>query len=178
MTDHVCVICLCPTDHTLSPTTCGCTFPVHESCSTKLYHCVYCNTRFRHDHGISLRTETNLATALMTTPYHLINSYFYNSHDLKILLDQYEGDLLRVVSRVKADGRRYVATIEYDSPIVSIPTAFRTQLSNFHESFRVQFIFMSANRPIDESDVSIKSIPTETTESFAELWAMKSQPKW
>jgi len=139
---------------------------------------VYCNTRFRHADGISLRTEANLATALMNTPYHLINSYFYNSHDLKILLDQYEGDLLHVVSNVKADGRRYVATIEYDSPIVSTPVAFRTHLMNFHKSFRVQFIFMSANRPIDESDVSIKSIPTETTESFSDLWAMKFQPKW
>ena len=179
MTDSTCVICLCPTDHTLSPTTCGCTFPVHDACRTTLTKCVYCRTGFdNHVDGVSVWSEIDLAKALLASKHHLVNSYFYNSHDLKILLDQYDGVLLQLVSYANVDGKRHIVILEYDSPLVADANAMRNLLMKFHRLFRVQFIFMSvANLPIDESDISIQSLPTETPDAFANLWAMKFQPK-
>ena len=178
MTESLCTICLCPTDHTLSPDTCGCTFPVHEACGAKLYKCVYCNKGFNRADGTSECTEADLTAKLMTAPYHLVNSYFYNSHDLKILLNQYGGDNVHMVSYANAEGNRHVMSVERNSPLVSNPTAFRTQLMNFHKSFRVQFVFMATNLPIDASDESIRAVPSETVESLGDLWALKFQPKW
>lgn len=120
-------------------------------------------------------SETDLAKALLASKHYLVSSYFYNSHDLKILLDQYDGVLIQFVSYANADGKRHIVSLEYDSPLVADTNAMRSHLMKFNQLFRVQFIFMSVNTPIDDS-YEIKSV--QNMDSYTDLWKMEFQPKW
>lgn len=169
--DNVCLICLEPTYtmHTCQSVN-NCIMPVHEHCLEK-YHkhsqkCLYCQFTYNQDYREKDYIMMNVKELKENLKYkYLINSYFYNSHDLRILVKANNATQITVVSYCK-DGL-YTC---FNSNVDQInATDFRITLMNFHDKCRTQYVFINNRVHATNINKTVGDEILETTEHNAHI---------
>jgi len=176
-----CLICREPTDttHTCQSVN-NCRMPVHEHCLTKLHEhspkCLYCHFMYKPDYREKdyIMTNTDELKENIKDKY-LINSYFYNSHDLRILMKANNAKQITVVSYCN-DG---VYTCFNSNVVQSNATDFRIILMNFHDKYRTQYVFIDNRVHNTNINKTVNDEILETTDHNAYILDnCKFQYKW
>jgi len=94
-------------------------------------------------------TKITLVKMLDDNHMTLINNYFYNSHDLRLLVKENNATKIIIISYPDNEGNYTHMTIDKD---VIESNDFRKQFLKFHNELRVKYIFM--NGPTNDNDKS------------------------
>jgi hypothetical protein len=169
----LCAVCLEPTTDIVPSETCGCRVPAHAKCCSGIHKCMWCNAWLD-----LLKSDEYPPAHLMRLigegGYYLVNSYYYNSNDLTIIMEECNSTSALIVSYDRGTSRR---TMTVSSEDTRDQLLLRTNLMEFHATYRVQFIFINSVRDGRYDNTVVKEDPI-SRDRVETLFGTPVQPKW
>lgn len=136
-----CLICQESTDNIINCTSQGCSYHAHEKCHQQWSKCLYCSDYCPTLMNYKRITKNTLISMMQEEHMNLINSYFYNSHDLSILVKETLATKITVISYPVNDNIYTYRTFDIDEVVAA---NFRDMLLKFHKELRTKYIFIDS----------------------------------
>jgi len=135
------LVCHENTDNIVKCTTNGCTYCAHNNCHTNWEKCLHCGVTIETPIEFNRITKHRLVDMMSENFMNLVNSYFYNSHDLSLLTKETMATKITIISYPDTEHIYKYKTFG----IVEITSSnFRKNLLQFHNKFRVKYIFIDS----------------------------------
>lgn len=147
-----CLICHETTDNIIYCTSRGCSYHAHEKCHQLWGKCLYCSVCHPTVMNYKRITKNKLISMTKEEHMNLINSYFYNSHDLSILAKETLATKITVISYPDSDNIYTYVTFDIDEIVAA---NFRDLLLKFHKELRTKYIFIDNKSTTKDHSVEI-----------------------
>jgi len=139
---NICLVCHENTENIVKCSSRGCTYRTHEKCHEKWDKCMHCGDFNVSTNKFKLSSKHTLVKIVDENHMNLINNYFYNAHDLLLLVKEKMATKLIIISYPNNERIYSYMTIEREEIEAN---NFRETFMKFHNEFRVKYIFMNDN---------------------------------